>query len=235
MDLPNEIILQIVQSLEKCDLKSVRLVFQTWIAFATERLFDRVYVSAHSDNLEVFKAITQHTILSKCVKTLIYDAVDFVENYSKTQYVCDLSDQTWSYPLDDSSLESSKAPSSDSEIKAWMVLVKPDPQSFMFRNVHEVQRACKDYEFIDCGYQKYQRYAAFQRLQSNNGNFVESLVGGLQKLENLSCVVMEDKWPSFRHSEKLLSGRPSGSPLARNWNNFHTEPRGWEWEPNNYG
>lgn len=99
MDLPNEIFLHILKSLEKCDLKSARLVSKTWTAFAAEFLFDQVYVSVHPENLEVFEAITQHALLSKCVKTLIYDAVDFVENYTKDQYIRGLWTQTMCYAL----------------------------------------------------------------------------------------------------------------------------------------
>lgn len=238
MDLPNEIIFHILTLLVKCDLKSSRLVSKAWTAFATELLFDQVYVSAHPENLEVFRAITQHALLSKCVKKLRYDAVDFVENYTKEHYIRDLWLQTGCYIPVDSLPKSSKAPHSDSEIKAWMALVKPDPQSGGLRSLDEIQRACKDYEFIDYGYQKYKRYASLERVQSENGTFVESLVEGLQKLENLSYVVMEEWWPSLRQDyydrEKLSLQRPSGSPLARNWNIFHTKPKGWQWNPDNH-
>ena len=70
MDIPNKIILQIFQLLEKSDLKSARLVKKTWTVVAAKLLFDQVYVSPHSENLEVFTAIAQHPLLSQCIKTL---------------------------------------------------------------------------------------------------------------------------------------------------------------------
>ena len=230
MDIPNEIILHILQSLEKCDLKSVRLVSTTWGAFATELLFDRVYVSAHPENLEVFKAVTQHTLLSKCVKMLIYDAVDFVENYTKEEYVRVLWCQTWHLTRLGLRLESYEGSISEPDINTWMMLA--DGPGLWGRDLDEVQVACKDNEYIDYGYQKYQRYAGLQHAQFNNENFVESVNEGLQKLEALSCVVMQDRWPypqQFSDDPKWLSlKRPTGSPLARNWNILHTEPKGWD-------
>lgn len=214
----------------KCDLKSVRLVSKTWAAFATEFLFDQVYVSAHPENLEVFNAITQHTLLSKCVKTLIYDAVDFVENYTKNPYILDLQSQTDIYLPADLPRESYE--SSELGVKAWTELLKSYPPHIRDPIFDEVVWGFKDFEFIEHGYQKYQRYAALQRAQSDNDPFVESLVKGLQKLENLSCVVMQDRWPRPRQSsndpKRLSLRRPTGSPMARNWNLLHTEPKGWE-------
>ena len=229
MDLPNEIILHILKSLEKCDLKSARLVSKTWTAFAAEFLFDQVYVSVHPENLEVFEAITQHALLNRCVKTLIYDAVDFVENYTKDQYIRGLWTQTMCYALNCPRPKSYKASYSEPEINTWMMLVEPDPPNSSICNLDEARRACKDYDFVDYGYQKYQRYATLQRSRSKNGHFVESFVRGLQKLRNLSCVIMDDQWPvarQFSSHPKIPSITcPTGSPLARNWNTFHTKPR----------
>lgn len=234
MDIPNQIILHILQSLEKCDLKSVRLVSRTWTAFATELLFDRVYVSAHPENLEVFEAITQHTLLSRCVETLIYDAVAFVENYTKEQYVLGLWHQMTRSAHLGPRLESYEA-ASEPEINMWMMLVKPDGPNLRLRDFDEVQMACKDNELIEYGYQNYERHAALQRAQSNNANFLESLVKGLQKLDNLSRVVIQDCWarprPFSNDLKRLTSRRPTGSPLARKWNTLHTEPKGWGSKP----
>lgn len=237
MDIPNEIILQILKLLKKSDLKSARLVSKTWTVFAAEFLFDQIYVSVHPDNLEVFKAITQHALLSKCVKTLRYDAVDFIERYTKDDYAWDLWRQTRRNLRTDLRPKSMEAPSSDPEINTWMNLVLADYVA-AFSNA-DIWKPYKDYKFIDSGYQKYQRYAALQHAQFKDGNFVEILVAGLRKLKNLSCVIVDDRWPFPREvlddPRKLFLRRPTGSPLARNWSMFHTYPHEWEWMPKDYG
>lgn len=231
MNLPNEIILQILRSLEKCDLKSARLVSSTWTALAAEFLFDQAYVSVHPKNLEVFNSIAQHPLLSQCIKTLIYDAVNFEEDCTKDDYFERLMGQTRRcFPT--SSVPSFGAPTLDDEINTWVNLVTTDTQRRPNHHYRSVWLKCMDYGFIDYGYQKYQRCAALQRAGFGNGTFLESLVGGLQRLRNISCVIVADGW-HFRREvrkdpKKLLLKRPRGSPLARDWNIFHTCPQEWK-------
>lgn len=234
MDIPNEIVLEILKLLQKCDLKSARLVSKTWTQFATELLFDQVYVSAHPENLDVFNAIAQHPLLSQCIKTLRYDAVDFVGTWNKSQYFLHLWHQTIRHfpPLFGSSKENL---TSNPEINTWVELVtakvgylytdQSANESFI-----QVWQKCKDYDFIFHGFEKYRRYSALQRAQFTNGVFVETLVAGLQKLRNLSCVIVSNKW-SFDDHKNLLLKRPTGSPLSRGWNIFHTCPQSWEFRP----
>ena len=235
MALPNEIILHILKPLRKPELKSARLVSKTWAAFAAELLFDQAYISVHPENLEVFRAITQHPLLSKCVKTLRYDAVNVV-NCEEEQYFEHLWQQT-RYDHSTSSAESSEAPISDPEIQSWIDLVANNDLHSSKATTHYdfVRRKCKGYRFIQCGYRKFQRYAALQRVLSNNEDFFETLVSGLQRLRNLVCVTMDDHWPSpprvLDASGKLFLKSPSGSPMARNWEVLHVRPLGWELKP----
>lgn len=99
----------------------------------------------------------------------------------------------------------------------------------------DIWMTCKDYKFIDQGHLKHQRYAsALQRAQPSTGYFVETLVGGLQRLENLSRVILDDWWSPYRRvlnaTENLIPRKPAGSPLARKWNILHTYPQDWEWK-----
>ena len=232
MALPNEIILHILKLLQKPELKSARLVSKTWTACAAEPLFDQAYISVHPENLEVFRAITQHPLLSKCVKTLRYDAVN-VEDCEEEQYFQHL----WQQTREDhstNSAESLEAPISDHEIQSWIDLVANNDLHSSKATPHYefVRRKCKGYRFIQCGYRKYQRYAALQRVLSNNVDFFETLVSGLQRLRNLVCVTVDDRWPSpprvLDASRKLFLKSPSGSPMARNWEVLHLRPLGWE-------
>ncbi len=230
-----------MKSLKKSDLKSARLVSKTWATFAAERLFDHAYVSAHPDNLDVFIAITQHPLLSKYVKTLTSDAVDFVDNYTKERYFQNLWQQTQRDLRTRRTTKFRKATNLDPEIDTWLTLVLDVNDDVRVLEGDEyyrfVRKSCKDYRFIDCGYQKLRRYAALQRAQFNSENFFETLVGGLQKLSNLACVIVEDKWPRPRRAlgyPTMFLTRPTGSPLARNWSIIHLRPQEWEWMPQHY-
>lgn len=78
----------------------------------------------------------------------------------------------------------------------------------------DIWMTCKDYKFIEQDYLKYQRYAALQRAQPGNEYFVETLVRGLQRLENLSRVIFDDWWFPYRRvldaTEGLIPRRPAG-------------------------
>ena len=236
MDLSNEIILQILKSLGKSDLKSARLVSKTWSVSAAEFLFHRAYVSVHPENLEVFNAITQHPLLSKCVKTLKYDMVEFIDLDTEEDYFQLLWSQTKAHLPNDVPKRSERNVISDPEIDTWVNLVASAPIEFNVNRPCElyrfIRRVCKNYRFIDCGYQKYRRAAALQRAFLNNGDFFEELIRGLQKLSSLIHVKMDDHWDlpwAWLHDpSKLLLKRPTGSPLARNWNSSHLCPqRNW--------
>ena len=250
MELPNEIIPLILKSLEKHDLKSARLVSKTWTSLAAEFLFDQVYVSAHPENLEVFGAIARHPLLSGCIKTLIYDAVDFVEICTKKQYIGSLWVQTSHY-FNLYNREQLEAFNFGPDINTWLkavVRAYSDVDSSTFRRVQERLgsgwETFKDYDFINQGYQKFLKCAALQRAQFDNGAFLESLVGGLQTLKNLSCVMVDGPWSFlydlfpepdfFPDPKKPFLEKPTGSPLARDWNIFHTCPRAWNFEPPQY-
>lgn len=75
--LPQELLLAILECLEKKDLKQVRLVSKLWCPVATELLFDRIYFSAHEKDLDVFNKIGGHPLLRKAVRELVYDTTTF--------------------------------------------------------------------------------------------------------------------------------------------------------------
>ena len=62
--LPPELKVAVLAQLDKRDLRTVRLVSREWSALATSPLFDRVYISCRAPDLEVFKNITRHPVIS---------------------------------------------------------------------------------------------------------------------------------------------------------------------------
>ena len=89
--LPVELRVYILNYVEKCDLKSVRLVSKEWYLLATTHLFDTVSISPRPKDIEVFERITRHPVLSSAVKDLVYDASQFplyddIEDYRGKLY-----------------------------------------------------------------------------------------------------------------------------------------------------
>ena len=242
MDLPNEIILHILKLLEKSDLKSARLISKTWSAFAAEFLFNRAYVSAHPKNLGVFNAITQHPLLSKCVKQLRYDTVDFIDIKTEEDYFRYLWLQTGNHLAFSIFKRSQKDLIPDPDINTWLELVANADSGFDVRRPSEfyrfIRRVCKNNGFIDCGYQKFHWVANFQRAHLNSGDFFDDLARGLQKLSNLTLVKMDDQClfseAILDDPDKLFLKSPTGSPMARDWNLFHLRPRPWQWGPQDH-
>lgn len=90
MALPNEILLAILRPLAPSDLKSARLVSKIWSLCAAEFLFNVIYISPSKEDIDVFEAITQHPVLSKCVRHLEYDGAEFLIDYSQAEFCQDM-------------------------------------------------------------------------------------------------------------------------------------------------
>ena len=95
LDLPDELLIEILQYLPKTDLKSARLS-SSWLgAIGASMLFHRVYFAPRKFEIERFRNIAQHPVFSKTIKELVYDARLFREEYQETEaYLAMLSRQT---------------------------------------------------------------------------------------------------------------------------------------------
>ena len=213
MYLPNEIVVAILKNLQRKHLKTARLVCKTWCSYASEFLFDQIYVAPNRIDLEVFDAITQHPTLSKCVRRLIYDDSEFVPRLRKEDYVQRLHNQTCRM----TPLGEDPGDISNPQISAWVhVAAKSGMLS------PETIDEWKDTSLINRGYQVYQNHADYQQKAFQSGDFVDSLVQGLSRLGCLECVALDGKW-AF-HGRASLGKTDYGTPLARRWNWFHCIP-----------
>ena len=111
MHIPNEIVLAIVRSLRRTNLKAASLVSRSWCLYASELLFGKVYVAL---NRLDFEAITQHPLLSNWVRWLICDGPEVIIDCTRRQYVEGIRSQTTellieydndSFPLEDGGSE----------------------------------------------------------------------------------------------------------------------------------
>lgn len=221
MDLPSEIVLAILSPLSRPDLKSARLVSKNWSLCAAEFLFDVVYISPSKEDVDVFQAITQHPVLSKCPRHLEYDGAEFLTDYSKDKYAKDIWGQ--SFPLFDHCSAYKLSCGPKSKINAWIKeTVLPN------KSKYEDMESYGDCKVVDDGHRIYQEHANYQQHGLQSGQFVEILVRGLQHLVSLASVTVQPRWPLEPHciSRRGL-GVVGGSPLARSWNIFHLKPCGW--------
>lgn len=77
LDLPNELLIQILENISKVDLKDMRLACKRLSDLAASLLFSIVVVSTFPTDLNVFSAISKRSRLSSSATTLVYDIQRF--------------------------------------------------------------------------------------------------------------------------------------------------------------
>lgn len=223
MEFPDEILLSIFATLERTDLKASRLVSKIWCECASTFLFDQIYVSSAKEDLEIFEAVAQNPLLSKCVRHLKYDATEFSELLTKPQYLVELRFQSQLlYGLDDRILWDTD----DHDVNDWV-----SGAIFGGMSRGEATTRFLDSQLIKRGYRSYKEQALFQQAALKSGDFLQRLARGLHKIERLKEVTLESNWTYDRGANRLSrSGKNcTGSYLARHWNRFYCRPRGWAW------
>ena len=75
--LPNELLLMIFRQCGKYSLKQIRLVSQQWALLACSFLFDRIFISSRSEDMEVFDGLAHHSVIRHSIKELVYDVARF--------------------------------------------------------------------------------------------------------------------------------------------------------------
>lgn len=88
--LPSELIHKIYESCDKKTLKSVRLTCRDWNHAVIPLLFDRVFVSARKQDLEIFHNITACEHLAANIKELRIDATGALLGMSEGLYMLNL-------------------------------------------------------------------------------------------------------------------------------------------------
>ena len=228
--LPPELKVAVLAQLDKRDLKNVRLVSKEWNALAIGPLFDKVYVSCRAKDLEVFKNITSHPVISKGVKELVYDGSLFEKDMRFRDYFRHVYYQIrwieWRDTLFDSA---------DVQINGFVQHCRERTKGFP-----ELYKTHKRNTFLIEGHQKYRDCSAFEDRFMNEGLLLDDLCTGLRSLEHLRSVVLDTKmWHHHLHEDKYLGtvnpdtlhGPSSGSPLCRSWNPFHFRPSAWNLLP----
>ena len=220
MELPTELVLQTFQYLDKADLKHARLVSRLWSCCDSERLFTKLFISPHKLNLRSFVMIARDPVLSRYVKELEYDAVDFSPHLTISEYF-DILWHEMSSVISCATRYAYHTP--DPQIDHFVSLLREsrEPLHRGREIMAQAQVQCRDYAFVQKGYRKWMDQAAFEKKCSEDFTLLNLLTAGLRRLGQLRVVKLRGEWPS---RDKL--GR-EGSPLARSWHPFYAHPGRW--------
>ncbi|KAL8950979.1 MAG: hypothetical protein Q9222_003013 [Ikaeria aurantiellina] len=92
LQLPNEILLSIFSYLSQRQIKAIRQVSKELAILGGHILINTVYISPRTEDIRVFRAITQHPDLRKSVVHLVYDTAQFT-HLSQNEYYAKLHTQ----------------------------------------------------------------------------------------------------------------------------------------------
>ena len=233
--LPDELVFRILGFLEKHELKIVRLGCKTWCHYASEYLFDKLYISPREENINVFESITQHPQLARCVKELEYDVTLFSSNMSESHYFrrlvycTPMKGEVNGVPIHEDCFQqmynARKHKHFDPQVDEYLKMIN---QSQDIRAALSTYNQCRHYNFIIEGYRKWQECALYEQRCMHSGDFLRILVYGLRNLDRLESVDICQRWVSRRLS--IAQSDPTSyypSPFGRAWDVFRAQPQCW--------
>lgn len=239
--LPNEIWGMIFSFLTKQSLKDVRRTSKVFSALATRHLFNKVYVGPSSLTLGIFQNIVNHTVMSACIKTLVYDATSFHHINNFEEY-CQLFKSWCSYARRrDGSIEK-KESLSVRETERCLVLVygdltQPDPHAKTAEAIND-NEATLAAQAMATGFDRWNEQRTQQRHYAATNEMRTWLTLAMCRLPNLTSISLQTSWSIgyFRwiQGEKHLSLLPNfnaSGPLARSWSSWHVPPGSFEDKP----
>ncbi|KAL8685178.1 MAG: hypothetical protein Q9218_007925, partial [Villophora microphyllina] len=223
MHVPLEILFEVFQHLDKNDLKSIRLCCKTYSYHASRYLFDTVYVSPYQLDYDVLVNVTNHPVLSTCVKHLRYDAGQFPQHLASKSYIGRLITQcqqwlSWGWILPESV--------QDLEAKEFLTMAANSASKELRETSLEIFRECKHYTFIRDGILKFKEYADRQRHMAGNIPYWNNVAREITRCPNMESAILDARWSEARSSEDSPCGKPllKGSPVSRAWNVLHLRP-----------
>lgn len=167
MDLPNEVILIVLTSLPKSDLKQIRLACKHLATLGAQVLIGTLHISPRDADMEIFDAITQHPDLSRSVQNLFLDTAQFKKYTSKLEYYEALCEQLTSRKY---------AIFRGRKDIVWWLAGTPTPTLLMKHN-------------SDMGYQEYCRLST-QQQNLLSGTWFDRVCGGLRSVGPINAVTL---------------------------------------------
>ncbi|KAL8847818.1 MAG: hypothetical protein Q9221_007170 [Calogaya cf. arnoldii] len=206
------------------------------IPFIHSALHDASPNGAQNLDLEAFEGIVSRPNLAACVKELLFDASQFVQDISKSRYFERL-------------FRRSNDLSGDSDIWGPNSLNCFDPRLFkevdpeiidLGRRFQSTAVLYGDFEsydeadFINEGYCQWLVCAKKQKERMSNPEVAKVFAAGLSKIKGVKSIVLACGWSVHPDKRKVHHGSETvitpctGSPFARSWSVFRPKPYNWK-------
>ena len=217
--LPTEVKTAVLELLEKADLKQARLVSSSWYPLATRLLFDRVYISPKSLDIEVFMECVRHPIIKESIKEIIYDTTIFELGLTTQQYCVNLVSELMGIFL--------RRPIQNPTHPFHHFMMQSISDDCDFSKLYQEY---KNETFIVEGRLVWLQHAWDGVLNMENGLFADTLRRGLRAFNKLRSILVKDGLFGTNLSEtewmdrSTLRCKYSGSPVTRSWNPLHGRP-----------
>ena len=246
-DLPAELVAFILESLEKRDLKALRLSYKAWRPLIMPLLFNRAFIAPREKDLEVLRLMSAHEEIRLCVKELVLDTSYFKNMYDETSLAHHL--------VDEGIRLVSMGKLTDPEhpfVKHWEefmsvppnfrpgkgILMEPGSYNGEFRTSQRRWLRWLPYskkmgieELTSASWAKWEAMARYQLDALESAAFYDFVGRTISWFENADKVTLDNSIWQKQLSERYDhtydgSGHnyPSGSPLARSWDPLMFRP-----------
>ena len=216
--LPAEIKSTIAEYLEKCDLKSVRLVSKAWSVLVVPFLFDKVYISLRDYDLQVLTNIVTHPVLRRGPKELIWDASRFIPLQRPRAYFHHLMEV--------------------GRHGIWNMFEHSSDRFHEFLNdlwkcasSDAIYEEYQDDDFVKQGFELWTMHNGREQANLDSDFFYDTLRFALQQLNRLQAIaVYPELWEVIYRNDFFIesnTGRripSSGPPLMRSWDFRYAAP-----------
>ncbi|KAL8893596.1 MAG: hypothetical protein Q9192_005112 [Flavoplaca navasiana] len=189
-NLPNEIVSMILARLPRRHLKQARLVCKRLAELGMHELIDTVYFSPREKDMVVFDAVTQHPVLNKYIKKIVFDNAQFdnlpIHDYFR--HLCQQLSQRQIFRL------RLRIPSVDNLVR----LMKENSSGSIFSypriqaTPSAFERCQRDVVFLE----GYREYSALVKEQKNimDDTWFTRVLDGLNRLGSIDTVVLDSSF-----------------------------------------
>ena len=229
--LPNETVMNIFRFLTRRDLNAVRLVQRAWTNHSAAALFDQVYISPHTEDLDVLMNLSRHPVYSTMPKKAIYLTDIWENNIGDLTYINNLVIQVMHRFCPPYRCE--KFQYADEELKTIYEYAVASTEDFVYMDPNLIK--LKGLRIIEEGMVAYRERAARKsRDWANRQRTVERINAAVKGLRNLNTIEFVNFVAGYGfpreaqdvRAQKLY--RASGSPMARTWHLFYLQPEGYK-------
>lgn len=218
IQLPVELLTAILALLTNRDVKNLRLTCKA-VQDVVPLRFHRVFLSTHSRDIEVFKAVAQHDVLRHQITEIIYDDARITD---PTQFEDDFEDP-WLYEDDSPAPEGVPGWYNHSYKKIVETMENWRPREFQGPDHLATAAQLRDRLDVKLSWEQYQKIQRDQQQTVRTDEDTEALIFGLPRFPQLKRITLtpaahgEDMRPLYE--TPMMRSLPHGFiyPVPRGW------------------